>query len=119
MLLAARPDLTWIVIGGLLVLVMWMVGTIIEMNKSTRGGVSRQERRNFIKTGVSLTFGVVLAAYMLPDAIDSMETDDSESRILRIGSGEEYTVESGETETWLAVYDNGVLNLNGTIELKG
>lgn len=119
MLLATRPDLTWIVLMGIVVLFLWFVRAGLEMHNDIGGDATPAQRRNVIESAVSISIAMALAAYLLPDAISQLESDDSESRILRIASDETYTVESGDNETWVAVYNDGLLNLNGSMDLEG
>lgn len=116
--LQSRPDLTLIVLAGLIVVIVFLTKMAQEVQQQSRSPTP-QGRRNFLESLLAVIVTVVLLAYTLPNAISTFEEDDSESRILTIESGETYTVSSGENETWVAVHDNGVLNLNGSMDLEG
>lgn len=113
--LQTRPDLGLIVLVGIIALIIFFV----KMARDVQTGVNQptsNERRNVLETLLAMVVTLFLLAYTLPDAISSLE---KESDWLIIESGETYTVSEGETEEYVGIEDNGTLNLNGTIALRG
>jgi len=75
-------------------------------------------RRGILQAIAGLSIASIVAGVGLDVALTKMFDDAKQFEGLIVPSGETYTIDSGETETYSYAEINGTLDANGTLEVR-